>query len=102
MTNTPPSTSSIPADDPGRALTVADPDGAGLIEAAVGRRQQQAARPERWPVSFTADQVASGADSRPWLRARCRRRRPALPGTRRRVGSSPPELGQGVPPPDST
>ena len=39
MTNTPsansPSASSIPADDPGRTLTVADPDGAGVQHISV-------------------------------------------------------------------
>jgi hypothetical protein len=39
MTNTPsansPSASSIPADDPGRALTVADPDGTGVPHISV-------------------------------------------------------------------
>jgi quercetin dioxygenase-like cupin family protein len=39
MTNTPsansPSASSIPADDPGRGLTVADPDGAGVQHISV-------------------------------------------------------------------
>jgi hypothetical protein len=36
MANTPsPSASAIPADDPGRALTVADPDGAGVPHISV-------------------------------------------------------------------
>jgi hypothetical protein len=39
MTNAPsansPSASSIPADDPGRVLTVADPDGAGVPHISV-------------------------------------------------------------------